>query len=160
MSERQSSGLVKKGKFVKALLEVMSDGILRDSLAIWRDGKGNIGPSQDYVQTNLDKLVASGEVILENSTYRLPEGTKPIVTERAQESPKPANVPAQVQKVITVVHGQLDRNPKVEEFLCFAFMNEVPGWQTAIEYYCAIHGVTYSIETLKGKIGGERIIFA
>lgn len=159
MSERQSSGLVKKGKFVKALLEVMSDGIIRDSLAIWRDGKGNIGPTQDYVQTNLDKLVASGEVIFESGAYRLPEGAKPIVTEQVQEEPKPAIAPAPVQKVITVVHGQLERNQKVEDFLCFGFMNEIPGWQAAVDYYCQIHGTSYSIEAIKGKIGGERIIF-
>ena len=86
MTERQSSGLVKKGKFVKRLLDIMGDGIARFPGEIWTDGKGEIGPSQDYVQTNLDKLVASGEIFLEDGTYRAPKTNRVEPIAQAQET--------------------------------------------------------------------------
>lgn len=170
MTERQSSGLVKKGKFVRRLLEIMDDGVARNIAAIMNDGKGEIGPSQDYVQINLDKLVASGEVILENGAYRpfSPHAFRKSlqaapVTE--QEAPLAPIVTYQERKTEPFVKppvmagNHLARNAAFETFLCCAFVNETPGWEDATNYYCATHNTTWSIVKFDGKIGGERIQF-
>ena len=171
MTERQSSGLVKKGKFVKRLLEIMSDGIARFPGEIWTDGAGEIGPSQDYVQTNLDKLVASGELILESGSYRVPNATRvePIEAEAEAEAEAPETVTEEeLLKGLDVLiakpariaapQGKLARSAEFEGFLCASYMAEIPGWKEAADYYCATHDAKWSIFNF-GKNWGERLKF-
>jgi hypothetical protein len=169
MTERQSSGLVKKGKFVKRLLDIMGDGIARFPGEIWTDGAGEIGPSQDYVQTNLDKLVASGELILESGNYRVPKATRvePIEQEAELEEPETVTEEELLKGLdeliakparVTAPQGKLARNTTFEGFLSGAYLLEVPGWESAADYYCATHGATWSIVDY-GKSHGKRLNF-
>jgi hypothetical protein len=68
---RQSSGLVKKGKFVRALMDALEQTPGLSTKKLFLQYGQDIGPTLDYVQTNLDKLVASKEVLEDNGTYRL-----------------------------------------------------------------------------------------
>lgn len=168
MSERQSSGLVKKGKFVRNLMDLMNDGVARSIFVLLNDGGETIGPNVAYVQTNLDKLVASGEVILENENYRLPnaipaqpkskEPAEGLVIDIPQEPVTRPTIAAPKQ-IVMLDANNLVRNEAFEMFLSGAFLNEIPGWEKAIDYYCATHNAKWSIVSFKGKASGDRIIF-
>lgn len=70
---RQSSGLVKKGKYVRALLDHLARG---PETCSGLDSYGDCGPNSDYIMTNLNKLVESGEIVRKavkgsDATYHL-----------------------------------------------------------------------------------------
>lgn len=165
MTERQSSGLVKKGKFVRALMEMMGDGKARNLAAIWTDGNGNIGPTQDYVQVNLDKLVASGEVKIASGVYSLPDGSEWLGTAAAFFEPEeaaPVDTSAYVASPVVEASKPIkigERDLKFETFIGVCFMQEIPTWEVAADFYARLHGVTYSVVKYDGKMGGERLKF-
>lgn len=177
MSERQSSGLVKKGKFVRRLMEIMGEHARLDARSIWSAGKGEIGPNMEYVQVNLDKLVASGELNLFNGEYSLPAGSEWIgkkaepvaaVAAAVAEAPQVQSGAGQAtyeptQQTVTIVKGEkLPRNSKMETFLGVCYLQDVPNWKEAVEYYSSIHGVKWAIvnhESGRLKLGGERLTF-
>ena len=169
MTERQSSGLVRKGKFVRAMLDLMNDGVPRSISELMADGKGSIGPTQDYVQTNLDKLVESKEITLEDGKYFL-ENPIPRQDEPQEESEAEDVAPAQVQtnaprpmaaqpKVIVKSGDKFPRNAEFETFLCCAYMTETPGWENGANYYASTHKAKWSIVKFTGSMGGERLNF-
>jgi len=72
---RTPSGLVKKGKYVRALMDVLAEHGSQTTQTLMHvyNRHGELGYSRDYIQTNLDKLVASGELRLdpEDQSYHL-----------------------------------------------------------------------------------------
>jgi hypothetical protein len=62
MMERKSSGLVKKGKYVRALMELLGTGP-KNASQIIHSQSYDCGPNWDYIKANLDKLLESGEVL-------------------------------------------------------------------------------------------------
>lgn len=163
MTERQSSGLVKKGKFVRALMEMMGDGKARNLAAIWTDVNGNIGPTQDYVQVNLDKLVASGEVKISEGVYSLPDDSEWRSAYSSAPATEEEAAPIEVAPVKAMPKvdgfGKQERDLKFETFVGVCFMQEIPTWEVAADFYARLHGVTYSIVKYDGKMGGERLKF-
>lgn len=171
---------VKKGKFVRRLLEIMNDGTQYSLSALWKLGNGEIGPSEVYVKTNLDKLVASGEVIFTNGEYKLshsvslstpkPITPKPIFQNKEKyEEEEPEEEPAipehNVQKsyfpmrTVTIYEGtRLPRNSDFECFLGGTFLKDCPNWEEGINYYCKIHKAKWRIKKYEKK-WGDRILF-
>lgn len=177
MTERQSSGLVKKGKFVRRLMEIMGDGTQYPFSALWKAGNGEIGPTEDYVKVNLEKLVASKEVIFHNGEYRLPDGSEWLNKGGSKVEAVTSNVSGEEEMIAQVTKGQDTYNPTatkvvivegdklpraydLEAFLCAGFVNETPGWEKAVGYYCATHCAQWEIVKFAGKIGGDRIVFS
>ncbi len=175
MSERQSSGLVKKGKFVRRLMEIMGEHARLDAQSLWSYGNGEIGPNLDYVKVNLDKLVESGELKLDNGYYRLPAGSEWIGKKAAPVAAASVEPIEQVKEVqsgagqatyeptkqtIMIIEGEpLPRNKDMETFLGVCYVQDVPNWQKAASYYCSIHGVKWAVVD-HGKKIGDRIEFS
>lgn len=146
---------IRKGKFIRRMIELMTanGGYTVDDLFRTRE----VGPTIDYVQTNLNKMVVTGEVVKSGDVYSLPKGITALSDILEEEGIlEEATLRAEATVDTWVKTQRLPREIRFETFLGICYMSDIPKWNEAADYYCLTHNAKWSIVSTSW---GERLNF-